>query len=393
MITLQRVLKRVKRRYQAFQLPHGLAFLGKRKGAIQNRQLDSTQTSGFTLIELLISALIAGLIISGLLGIVVELVSTNRRELARSETMRDMGIAAEFMSNELREAIYVYTGKCLWEGQSSPGQTDYCPGLFGGDGGLELPNDSSLPLIAFWKLDPLPHPLPSECESESKCKTYQLSGRTYTLVVYFLDKSNKNKIWDGRARISRLVLKRFDHREEFNDTFNDPLDAGLGLTLQTWPKTAEGNTPPNSGEPDFDPLQVLVDFVDDTRDQTLSAERECPAQYEVTPSLESLTGDFEGVRSVYACVLDETGAVSLQQLQKNEGNQNQKVILAVRGNPEGRYGLDRRSCSQDDPAAGEKNLSTELGKETQQTTCRLAAVKTEVLNRGTVNKVPSKLLQ
>jgi type II secretory pathway pseudopilin PulG len=387
MITLQRVLKRVKRRYQAFQLTHGLAFLGKRKGTIHNRQLDSTQTSGFTLIELLISALIAGLIISGLLGIVVELVSTNRRELARSETMRDMGIAAEFMSNELREAIYVYTGKCLWEGQSSPGETDYCPGLFGGDGGLEPPKDS-LPLIAFWKLDPLP---PS-CSSE-QCKTYQLSGRTYTLVVYFLDKGNEDNKWDGRARITRGVLKRFDDEGNPNASFNDPLDAGLGLTLQTWPKTAEGNTPPNSGEPDFDPPQVLVDFVDDTQDRNLSAERECPAQYEVTPSLESLTGDFEGVRSVYACVLDETGAVSLQQLQKNEGNQNQKVILAVRGNPEGRYGLDRRSCSQDDPAAGEKNLSTELGKETQQTTCRLAAVKTEVLNRGTVNKVPSKLLQ
>ncbi len=387
MITLQRVLKRVKRRYQAFQLTHGLAFLDKRKGAIHNRQLDSTQTSGFTLIELLISALIAGLIISGLLGIVVELVSTNRRELARSETMRDMGIAAEFMSNELREAIYVYTGKCLWEGQSSPGETDYCPGLFGGDGGLEPPKDS-LPLIAFWKLDPLP----PGCNS-SECRTYQLSGRTYTLVVYFLDKDNEKKLWDGRARISRRVLKRFNDAAEFNNTFNDPLDASLGLTLQTWPKTAEGNTPPGSSNPKFDPLQVLVDFVDDTQDRSLSAERECPAQYEVTPSLESLTGDFEGVRSVYACVLDETGAVSLQQLQKNEGNQNQKVILAVRGNPEGRYGLDRRSCSQDDPAAGEKNLSTELGKETQQTTCRLAAVKTEVLNRGTVNKVPSKLLQ
>ncbi|WP_143473063.1 PilW family protein [Limnothrix sp. PR1529] len=388
MITLQRVLKRVKRRYQAFQLPHGLAFLGKRKSAIQNRQLDSTQTSGFTLIELLISALIAGLIISGLLGIVVELVSTNRRELARSETMRDMGIAAEFMSNELREAIYVYTGKCLWEGQSSPGQTDYCPGLFGGDGGLEPPKDS-LPLIAFWKLDPLP----PGC-TDPACKTYQLSGRTYTLVVYLLDKSNEKKLWDGRARISRLVLKRFNEEPDPKpNTFNDPLDAGLGLTLQTWPKTAEGNTPPDSTNLKFDPPQVLVDFVDDTQDQNLSAERECPAQYEVTPSLESLTGDFEGVRSVYACVLDETGAVSLQQLQKNEGNQNQKVILAVRGNPEGRYGLDRRSCSQDDPAAGEKNLSTELGKETQQTTCRLAAVKTEVLNRGTVNKVPSKLLQ
>jgi type II secretory pathway pseudopilin PulG len=390
MITLQRVLKRVKRRYQAFQLTHGLAFLGKRKGTIHNRQLDSTQTSGFTLIELLISALIAGLIISGLLGIVVELVSTNRRELARSETMRDMGIAAEFMSNELREAIYVYTGKCLWEGQSSPGQTDYCPGLFGGDGGLEPPKDS-LPLIAFWKLDPLP---PS-CSSE-QCKTYQLSGRTYTLVVYFLDKGNEDNKWDGRARITRGVLKRFDSEGVANKDFkfNDPLDASLGLTLQTWPKTAEGNWP-DSNRPKLDSrqIQALVDFVDDTRDQTLSAERECPAQYQVTPSLASLTGDFEGVRSVYACVLDETGsAESLQELQQNKGNQNQKVILAVRGNPEGRYGLDRRSCSQDAPEAGETNLSTELGKATQQTTCRLAAVKTEVLNRGTVNKEPQNLV-
>jgi len=388
MITLQRVLKRVKRRYQAIQLAYDPGFVSKRKGAIQNRQLDSTQTSGFTLIELLISALIAGLIISGLLGIVVELVSTNRRELARSETMRDMGIAAEFMSNELREAIYVYTGKCLWEGQSSPGETDYCPGLFGGDGGLEPPKDS-LPLIAFWKLEPLPE----SCNSD-KCSDYSLSGRTYTLVVYFLDKGNEDNKWDGRARISRGVLKRFNDAGNDQDPFNDPLDVNLGLTLQTWPKTAECNWP-DSNRPKLDSrqIQALVDFVDDTRDQTLSAERECPVQYQVTPSLASLTGDFEGVRSVYACVLDETGsAESLQELQQNKGNQNQKVILAVRGNPEGRYGLDRRSCSQDAPEAGETNLSTELGKATQQTTCRLAAVKTEVLNRGTVNKEPQNLV-
>jgi len=354
-------------------------------------RLVETETAGFTLIELLISALIAGLIVSGLLGIVVELVSTNRRELARSETMRDMGIAAEFMSNELREAIYVYTGKCLWEGQSSPGQTDYCPGLFGGDGGLEPPKDS-LPLIAFWKLDPLP----SNCKPENNenCKIYRLSGRTYTLVVYFLDKGNEDNKWDGRARITRGILKRFNDSGDNQDDFNDPLDVNLGLTLQTWPKTAEGNWPDrNRPKLDSGQIQALVDFVDDTRDQTLSAERECPVQYQVTPSLASLTGDFEGIRSVYACVLDETGsAESLQELQQNKGNQNQKVILAVRGNPEGRYGLDRRSCSQDAPEAGETNLSTELGKATQQTTCRLAAVKTEVLNRGTVNKEPQNLV-
>ncbi|XGV89125.1 MAG: PilW family protein [Limnothrix sp. BL-A-16] len=388
MIPIQKALKWIQNLCLINRLSSNCQASVARSRLTNKPRLVETKTAGFTLIELLISALIAGLIVSGLLGIVVELVSTNRRELARSETMRDMGIAAEFMSNELREAIYVYTGKCLWEGQSSPGQTDYCPGLFGGDGGLELPDDNSLPLIAFWKLDPIPE----NCE-DPDCNLYELSGRTYTLVVYFLNNKEDDK-WDGRARITRWAMKRFNEKGKKSGEFSDPLDVSSGLTLQTWPRTADGNTPPGAQRPTFgDPNpDVLVDFVDDTQDVNLGTERECPAQYEVTPSLESLKGDFEGVRSVYACVLDETKSTrTVQQLQKNEANQNQKVILAVRGNPEGRYGLDRRSCSQDNPATGEKNLSTELGKDTQQTTCRLASIKTEVLNRGTVNKQPMDL--
>jgi type II secretory pathway pseudopilin PulG len=334
-------------------------------------------TAGFTLIELLISALIAGLIISGLLGIVIELVSTNRRELARSETARDMGIAAEFMSNELREAVYVYPGECLWEGAESPGNFKYCPGLFG-KGYLKAPN-GSLPLIAFWKLDELPE----NCTG-SICDSYRLAGRTYTLVVYFLSQENDDKKWEGRARITRGELAQFNASGQVVKEYSNP--RGSGVNLQTWPEDTDGNFVGSNvtfGAGNF-PVSVLVDYVDDTKDAKDSVE--CPTGYSKTPSTKSLSaadGDFSIVRSVYACVLDERFGTQAALRTTNE-TLNQKVILSVRGNPEGRYGLDRSGCSKE-------VLTGQLGKAGQQATCRLAAVKTEVLNRGTINKGPQAL--
>ncbi len=343
------------------------------------RSLTATPSpsAGFTLIELLISALIAGLIVSGLLGIVVELVSTNRRELARSETMRDMGIATEFMSSELREAVYVYTGKCLWEGDNKAGDTAYCPGLFG-KGYLKAP-DKSLPLVAFWKLDPVPE----NCTGDT-CKKYTLSGRTYTLVVYFLSRENDKKIWEGRARITRAELAQFNARgEENKSNYVNPREDNV--TLQTWPETFDGESKLEGsitfGSQD---APVLVDYVDDTKDTAGQASVDCPVGYDKTPSNRSLTeaskGDFEGVRSVYGCVRDELFKTTAQLSITNQ-TLNQKVILTVRGNPEGRYGLDKRGCSQEE-------LEKTAGTANQQSTCRLAAVKTEVLNRGTINKEP-----
>jgi hypothetical protein len=99
--------------------------------------------------------------------------------------------------------------------------------------------------------------------------------------------------------------------------------------------------------------------------------------------LSAADGDFSIVRSVYACVLDERFGTQAALRTTNE-TLNQKVILSVRGNPEGRYGLDRSGCSKE-------VLTGQLGKAGQQATCRLAAVKTEVLNRGTINKAPQAL--
>lgn len=368
-LRLTRRLRPTGRRSPGLLLPQSI------KG--RSRDTVSQASAGFTLIELLISALIAGLIVSGLLGIVVELVSTNRRELARSETMRDMGIATEFMSSELREAVYVYTGKCLWEGNDEPSRPErYCPGLFGKKY-LEAP-DKSLPLVAFWKLDPVPE----NCNSVD-CNQYKLSGRTYTLVVYFLSRDNEGNKWEGRARITRAELARFDAEGNPTDGYINPREDNV--TFQTWPETfdrvSQLRSPITFGG---GKAAALVDYVDDTKDLAGQESVSCPQGYDKTPSDRSLTeaqgGDFEGVRSVYACILDELFRTA-EALTVSNQTLNQKVILTVRGNPEGRYGLDKRGCSQEE-------LEKAAGTANQQSTCRLAAVKTEVLNRGTTNKEP-----
>ena len=134
-----------------------------------------------------------------------------------------------------------------------------------------------------------------------------------------------------------------------------------------------------------------MDYVDVTPDaQELSADEECPVDYRITPSSTSLNAaGFSRVRSVYACVRDDltpgggagTNATS---------SFNQKVVLFVRGNPQGRYGLDAQACAQGNLAA---NLRTERQALLQGTAgiCNLPTVKTEVLNRGVANKVPRQL--
>lgn len=79
MIPIQKALKWIQNLCLINRLSSNCQASVARSRLTNKPRLVETKTAGFTLIELLISALIAGLIVSGLLGIVVELVSTNRR--------------------------------------------------------------------------------------------------------------------------------------------------------------------------------------------------------------------------------------------------------------------------------------------------------------------------
>lgn len=312
------------------------------------------KTGGFTLIELLVGTIIASLVISGLMYMVVQLLETNHKESAQTETQGDMQNALEFISSELREAVYVYGGDCL-QGQgtltSGVPSANYCPGIVNH---IREPNNS-VPILAFWKLEPLPDTLKTQCNNNTAATTVPcVAGRTYTLVVYFLRKtqSNDNPKWPGKAHITRYTLTQYK-KSDGTEIANYVNPDQTGVNFRIWPYKNNGGTLSKlqASKPTNDPADTLVDFVDDTArtgDSTVS----CPTNYVLTPS--STTAPFSGVRSFYACVRGGTG---------DEAGFNQDVFVFLRGNASGKVGISNDNF--------------------------LPTLQTQVLKRGIVNKIPS----
>jgi prepilin-type N-terminal cleavage/methylation domain-containing protein len=340
---------------------------------------------GFTLIELLVAMLISGLIVSGLLYLVVEVLGINQKDASRSDTQRDMQLAMDYITRELREAVYVYgadidtdeTGKpikiadCLSlapGGDSSDlrGEKGQCTGLL-----KYLPahlrSDTNIPVLAFWKPEPLPEAVTKYCKDNSA--KIGLSGnqvdlvpcvsqRMYTLVVYSLNTEDPNGIWKGRARIKRYALSHFSESATTgvkNDGWVAPVSSDDKRPL-SWPfGKAINNTNPGLGNlqllsssstvgPAKIPVEqktdnvVLTDFVDYPYANNspvppaamiplptaTSSSGYCPYGFEVA--------NFSKFSPVfYACV------------RRASINENPEVRVVIKGNAAGRGGIPRSS--------------------------------------------------
>lgn len=299
------------------------------------------KSAGFTLIELLVSMVIASIVTSGLMYLVVQLLENNQQDSVKTKNNQEMQSALDFISSELREAVYVYDGECL-KGNGLP-QTNakYCPGIVNHI--INNP-DYSAPILAFWKLDPLPGVFKEPCKLDT-APAFCPVGRTYTLVVYYLrtNQETDTEKWLGKARITRYALPRFIDDGTTPTGYVSPDQTGVDfgiwpyrrnpggtlLLLQTLKPAANPSNP-----------AVLVDFVDDKTD----AEVSCPTNYQQTP----FTAPFGGVRSFYACV------------RNNSANFNQDTIVFLRGNA---------SVKADN-------------------TNNTSSIQTQVLSRGVVDKEP-----
>jgi prepilin-type N-terminal cleavage/methylation domain-containing protein len=305
---------------------------------------------GFTLLELLVVTVIGGLLISGLMYVVIELLGTDQRESSRTETQREMQMALDYISSELREAVYVYTGDCL-VGEPDQEEGDACHGLLPYLP-TSLSRDDTVPILAFWKQQPIPDALKDDCAASIGAATSLpcLSAHSYALVVYSLQQWQEGDTWKGRARITRYALTEFDQEGERNEGYANP---GARNTFSTWPYENEDNkqTERPIGFP-----QVLVDFVDDgSGGFALGASIEdtnlCPTpppsnppnppSYNITPPLQLYNTVFNGPRGFFACVnseevpnQDETDFMSATPTQEN-----QDIILYIRGNANGRPGI------------------------------------------------------
>ncbi len=179
---------------------------------------------GFTLIELLVALVIGSILTTLVLFSAVQLMGTNQREASRSDTQREIQSALDYMNRDLREAIYVYDGQCLRPnppitppGEDPPPEDLICPDRRIVDSlPAALNTADNTPILAFWRLDPLPQPLLDRCRAEyfNVPRPADLEGvpcrrrSMYTLVVYSLNTGGANN-WQGRARIRRYTLPQF----------------------------------------------------------------------------------------------------------------------------------------------------------------------------------------
>ncbi|PIG91373.1 prepilin-type N-terminal cleavage/methylation domain-containing protein [Gloeocapsopsis sp. IPPAS B-1203] len=320
--------------------------------------LQRHSNTGFTLIELLVSAVVGSTVVSALLGLVINILETDRQDLVRNQLQQEMQNALDYISEDIKESVYVYSGECIQGQGTAADPSTFCPGIIN-----HIPvSDKSVPVLAFWKVELLPDGCQSTLglsEVNDPCYNSRIANRTFSLVVYYLRQnqaSESNSPWQGKARITRYVLSQFNSESppKQNAGYFNPLQAGTSFRFWPFTRNTSGvlenqqtstNFPTASG---INPA-VLVDFVDDTPDAENSTTI-CPSEYVLTPSNKSLEDrGLAKVRGFYACV-------------REQQNQQPDVIVHLRGNTHRRQG-----------GYGEVTLSN---------------LKVHVLGRGVIDKKP-----
>lgn len=299
-------------------------------------------TSGFTLIELLVAAAIGAIITSSLLWLVVQLVSSENTESALSTTDQEMQRALDYITADLKQAVYVYDGKCNeFDANSCPSYANYLPSniKYASDTSTN-PDTLNLPVLALWRTVPLADDeLPSEtsCDTPptsittsegsvtlnaadqevyaSACDVMRRQRKAYSLVVY-VQRVDDNNNWSGRSRIYRYELAKFQsgYEDVLDRTpgFVDPSEV-LGL-FPTWPlksSTVNCQTDPAGCNIDFfDPdddvsvsiastsatgtlFPVLVDFVDCPDPSNTGI---CPDYAETVPTIPDADSTTSGTQ-------------------------------------------------------------------------------------------------
>lgn len=325
------------------------------------------KSSGFTLIELLITIILGSVLVAALMGLVVELLTTDARETARTETEREMNMALDYISRDIREAVYVYDGACLADVDvpgTAEGVGEQCSGLAANLQKITQISDPKTPILAFWKFEDLPERV--GCVSGGIVDVPCLAGRSYNLVVYFLVKNPEAGPWKGLARIERYELPRYNSSNG-SEIYPKALDPNGDVGFTGWPGTL---TPPyGSGT-----SATLVDFVDSRSLDDAALKKalgedaisiQCPPEYVLTPHDNTLTASgFAKVRNFYACVKVPEELKPAARDTEEAGAFNQKVILFIRGNASGKPGIKTANEGY------------------------MPAIATQVLNRGVKDKIP-----
>lgn len=304
------------------------------------RRSQSNRNLGFSIVEKLVSLVIASLITTGLVSLITQFIQSDQQEAAFLATERDTQIALDYITEDLREAVFVYE-------EITPLLIDSIPDF------KNLPElgPNTDPILIFWKTEPVPEDeIPVNCSypdelKQRECELLQIKRHVYTLVVYVQSTDPHDK-WLGRSRIVRYALPKYVYTgpgklpEESRKTigFVDPAEFN---NFVTWPKDKNGNNQqqqrPNPAAAHQPQPMVLVDFIDSPDRSEFQSETKpdlppppepCPDSYARVPA------SVANFNSFYTCVRktsDEPGKVKL--------GANQDIIVYLRGNADNRDNL------------------------------------------------------
>ena len=250
------------------------------------------QVGGFTLIELLVAMLLAFLVITPLLGFMINILNTDRQEQAKANSEQEIQAALNYITRDLQQAVYIYDD----QGIAAIAKTD-------ATSQLPPPDSTRVPVLVFWKRQFVNKGLPITATDKD-------DSFVYSLVAYYLIKDT-NSNWSQAARIARWEIR--DGVQDTNATagvctgysdqkyvsgqcpspgfqrFNLDGTGTLESKMNSWTKTSAAYT---------DVPLVLIDFIDQTTTGAPTATSCATGLSKVPPtSLNALN-----MTSFYACV-------------------------------------------------------------------------------------------
>lgn len=256
--------------------------------------------SGFTLIELLVAMIIATLVITPLLGFMVNILNSDRIEQAKATSEAEIQTAIDYIAQDLEQAVYIYNVNGVEKVSTDDprGIKNQIPPSATATGcGTSTPN--CFPVLVFWKRETEKKALPFVgSTAQTQDDTF-----VYSLVAYYLVK-DPGGIWSNTARIARFQIKAGVVNP------NDPVNANGTTKYVTGREPSDGykefdltnagstlsdkmNLWTNTGTAYAAQALTLIDYVDQsTADSPI---QNCPTDMPRVPS--DIT-----IRGFYACV-------------------------------------------------------------------------------------------
>jgi type II secretory pathway pseudopilin PulG len=247
------------------------------------------KTSGFTLIELLVAMVLAFLVITPLLGFVVNILETDRKEQAKANSEQEIKAALDYIAQDLQQAVYIYD----WDGLDKDyskilgksGIKNQIPPKAAMATGSGCSSNSCIPVLVFWKREQRekvinkinPTKDTVDCPKGSAPENCD-DAYVYSLVGYYLIADNlpSGNTWSSAARIARFKIsdgvrnpiapttrsgepQYLKDKQHQPDQGFKPLDLrGIGNLTQKMNKWQKDKKPYNF---DFG-SNVLIDYVD-----------------------------------------------------------------------------------------------------------------------------------